>query len=203
LAEDAVRATYGDGTVCLVLSESDAGALAVFNADLLASNLWQTSAFVPLMDELVQSMLSRGLHRDTFLCGEPLLARLPVDAGVAAELELVSSVPGDPAEAPGELTDDAAGTIWNWLQPDRPGVYRIERDDETVFAATVVVPPAESDLSSLDADVVQNRLAAGREVFFRSAVDPSEGRQDAWKWFVVACVLCLVAEVGCLLVFRA
>ncbi len=201
-AEDAVLATYGDGTVCLVLSESDAGSLAVLNADLLASNLWQTSAFVPLMDELVQTMLSHGHGRDTFLCGEPLLARLPIDAGVAAELNVVSADSSDTSATPGELADDAAGTIWNWLAPDRPGVYRIQRDDDTVFAATVVVPSAESDLSSLDADVVQNRLAAGREVYFRSAGDQSEGRQDAWKWFAVACVLCFVAEIGFLLAFR-
>ena len=54
-----VLATYNDGSAGIVLTSSDAGALAVINADLAASNLPKTSAFVPLLAELVEQMLDR------------------------------------------------------------------------------------------------------------------------------------------------
>ena len=46
LADD-VLATYNDGSACLVCTASDAGTLAVLNADLAASNLPGSPAFVP------------------------------------------------------------------------------------------------------------------------------------------------------------
>ena len=58
LADD-VRATYSDRSACLVVSSCGAGTLAILNADLGASNLPTSSAFVPLIGELTTLLLGR------------------------------------------------------------------------------------------------------------------------------------------------
>ncbi len=83
-----VLAAYNDGSAAMVLTSSDAGALAVINADLAASNLPKTSAFVPLLAELVEQMLDRNRAADSVVCGEPLVAHLPAESGMAAGLRI-------------------------------------------------------------------------------------------------------------------
>ena len=81
-----VLAAYNDGSAGIVLCASDAGVLAVLNADLAASNLPRTSAFLPMLTELVGQMLDRGRATEAAYCGEPLVVHLPAEAGAAAGL---------------------------------------------------------------------------------------------------------------------
>jgi len=202
--ENDILATYHDGSACLVLTASGAGCLAVLNADLAASNLPKAPAFVPLLDELLQRMLDRGRAADSAVCGEPLVAHLPGDAGPAAGLRIV--VP-DAADQPagdtscGELLDETAGAKWSWTSPDRPGVYQIKRDERTVYAAAVCLPPEESDLESLPRKEMQV-VAGERHVYYRSAAGEGDRRDDFWKWFATACVLCMLGEIGAMLALR-
>ena len=39
-------------------------------------------------------------------------------------------------------------------------------------------------------------------VFYRSAEGQHEEHDDFWKWFGVACVVCMLGELGSLLAFR-
>ena len=147
--EAEVLATFNDGSAGIVLTSADAGGLAVINADLAASNLPKTAAFVPLLSELVTQMLQRRGATDLVYCGEPLVARLPTEAGSAAGLRVCGpdDAGGDArAGRYGELVDEAAGAVWRWAMPDKPGVYRVERGGATVFAAAVNLPAEESDL---------------------------------------------------------
>jgi hypothetical protein len=203
-----ILATYNDGTAGIVLCSSDAGALAVINADLADSDLPKTSAFVPLLAELLGQMLARGQRAGSAPCGEPLVVQLPAEAGAAAGLR-VRGPEGAAAEANadgfGQLTDEAVGTQWRWLSPGPPGVYRVERDGRTVFAAAVKIPPEESELGEQDLlrpEDLTGRLAAGRTAAYRGAADEGQTRDDFWKWFAVACVVCILGEITALLGFR-
>jgi hypothetical protein len=200
---DDVLATYSDGSACMVLSASDAGVLAVVNADLAASNLPKTPAFVPLLDELVQRMLHRGRAADMALCGEQLVVQLPNETGMAAGLHVVGrSGRSEAGESRcGTLTDEGGGVAWHWPAPDRPGVYSVKRDDATLYALAVSVPAEESDLDPLTPDA-RARLAGQRHVYFRSAMGEGDRRDDFWKWFAAACVVCMLCEIGAMLVFR-
>ena len=51
----------------------------------------------------------------------------------------------------------------------------------------------------LSPDVIRDRLAAGREVYYRSAAAEEERRDDLWKWFAVACVVCGLGELTSLI----
>lgn len=199
-----ILATYSDGSACIVLTASDAGSLAVINADLAASNLAKSKAFVPMIEELVGQMLDgNGRQRSSF-CGEPLVAQLPADAGPTAGLAVVAPTAGDQPDdgGCGELVDEGAGVVWQWPSPTRPGVYEVRRDDATVFAAAVTVPPEESELDSLSPEVLTGRLAAGRATYYRSITGQGDRRDDAWKWFALACVVCILGELTALLAFR-
>jgi len=216
-----VLATYNDGSACLVSTVSDAGALVVLNADLAASELPGKAMFVLLVQSLTDRIMNRNNGPAQAWCGERLVAQLPPEVLSANGLRIV----GPPADAAstsrrepgtrttdstgeasggrcGELIEEGASVVWNWHSPDRPGVYRVCRDDATVFAEALEIPAEESQLEYLSADVIRDRLAAGREVYYRSAAVEEERRDDLWKWFAVACVACLLGELTSLMAFR-
>ena len=86
--------------------------------------------------------------------------------------------------------------------PEKPGVYQVNRDEQTVYALAVNLAAEESPLESLDGEVLTDRLAGGRAMYFRETTGDGGHRDDAWKWFAVACVICMLAEIGTLLAFR-
>jgi hypothetical protein len=200
-----ILAAYSDGSAGLLLTMSDAGALAVINADLGASSLPKTAAFVPMLNELVTEMLDRGREADSAFCGEPLVAQLPGDAGPTTGLRIEGpEARGSEAgsDAKGELVDEAAGTVWRWASPTTPGVYAILRNEAPVFSFAVHVPPEESQLESIKPEVLTGRLASGRNIVFHAAEDSATRPDDFWWWLAAACVLCLLGETSALLTFR-
>ncbi len=219
--KDDVRASYQDGSPCIVLTASDAGVLAVINADLGASNLPRTRAFVPLLDELVKEMLIRNRSEAADLCGELLVRELPREAGPKNGL----SIHGPQATGPeatdpqaadpeatgaeesgrqfGDLVDQGVAVTWRWPSPDRPGVYQVRRDDEIVFATAVTIPAEESNLDRIGPEGLKKIAGAGgRSIYYRTEAAAAEQRDDCWKWFAVACVVCMLAELTALLGFR-
>ena len=199
--ESDVLAAYNDGSAGIVLTSSDAGVLAVVNADLAASNLPKTTAFVPLLAELIDLMLDRHRVADSAICGETMVVHLPSDAGPSAGLRVRGPSEKD-TRSLGELADEAMGAAWRWTSPGPPGVYRVERDGAAVFSTAVNIPAEESQLDSLPSDVLTSRLAAGRSAAYHGAIDEGQCRDDFWKWFAVACVVCVLGEISALLYFR-
>lgn len=202
---DNILATYNDGSACLVCATSDAGTLAVLNADMGASNLPGSGAFVVLVEELVERMLGGSGHGRAAFCGEHLVAQLPADAPLPAALRIAG--PGGTApEASGgrcgDLVEEGAGVTWRWPSPDHPGAYQVCRDGTPVFAQAIEIDPEESQLESLPKDVMEKRLGAGHEIYFSSAAADTEHRDDLWKWFAVCCVVCILGEITSLLAFR-
>src|SRR5207247_6003032 len=82
LADD-VLASYSDRSACLVVTGCGAGTLAVLNADLAASNLPSSPAFVPLVGELTGRLLGTRRDSSALICGEPVALYLPASAGPA------------------------------------------------------------------------------------------------------------------------
>lgn len=198
-----ILGTYNDGSAAIVLTSSDAGVLAVINADMAASNLPRTSAFVPVLTELVEQMIDRHRESNAAFCGEPWVAHLPAKTGAARGLSVRGpNGNGDDASHRGEFVNEPSGVLWRWTTPGPPGVYRVERDAAAVFAAAVNVPDEESQLDVLASDVLTGRLAVGRKTAYRGASDEGRRRDDLWKWFAVACVGCVLGEIGALTVFR-
>lgn len=207
LLKEATLARYGDGSAALVVAGADAGELGIVNADLANSNIWKSSAFVPIVDELVQRLLGSARDEESRFPGEPLVARIGSTA-TAAEMTIVGDAdvapPSVAGESPfGELEDDGAGGLWTWSVPETPGIYRVIRGDQTEYVGVVALPPEESDLGTLSADVLQDRVAEGKEVYVRSRNDPDRPEDDSWKWFAVGAALCVLGEIGALTLFRA
>jgi hypothetical protein len=207
LADD-VRATYNDQSAALVVTSSGAGTLAVLNVDLAASNLPASGVFVPLLGELAGHLLGQDRLTEATACGEPTAVFLPVSAGPAAGLRIVpphertSLVDATDLAAVGELVDEPLGVLWQVPAAGPPGVYRVEREEQTVYALPTAVPAEESDLASLDSELLTGRLSGGRKVQFRAAVRDESPRDDLWTWFAIACVGCIVGEVCGLRAFR-
>lgn len=203
---DDVLASYGDGSACLVLTSSDAGTLAVLNADLGESNL-PTSAdvFIPLWQELILHMLERKSLAQAAVCGEPLVVRLE-SAGVdPSRLRVVGPKVETPSETLGELNHEGLGVVWHWPTPSKPGVYRIEQNEnaEVLHAQPVILSAEESQLESLPQDVLETRLAAGRNVSYQSAGVDGKEQDRLWIWLLTACVMCLLGELAALVFFRS
>ena len=205
LADD-VRAAYSDRSACLVVSSCGAGTIAILNADLGASNLPTSSAFVPLIGELTTLLLGRRSIETPVSCGEPFALPLPLDAGPPSELTVVSQA--DPTAtarteaAAAELVDQPEGQLCRSRSAPAPGVVRIKRRDRTVFALATAVPAAESDLAALPASVFQNRLAGDRALSYRDASQETESSDSLWTWLALGCAIGLVVELVLLRVLK-
>lgn len=204
---DDLLAVYNDGSAAIVSASSDIGALAIINADLNESNLPRTAVFVPLVEELVRGLISRQRGGETAFCGEPVFIQLPADAGPSAALdafELNATGQNRAGERNfGELIDEETGTVWSWPRPERPGVYGIKRGDQVVFAKAVAIPPEESELESLDLENLASRLAGGHATYYRHVSEGQGGSHDSlWIWLNLACVLCMLGELGVMILFR-
>lgn len=205
LADD-VLASFGDHSVFLAVGSLAAGKVAVVNADLEASSLARTQAFVPLLTELIDSLVARDDSADAVDCGTSLAAYLPTDAGRAADLRPL----GPDGEPIGRLRDESLGPFWEVAVVRKPGVCRVTRSDAagaaagapTLFAAAVVVPAEESDLRTLPPDVLTDRIAAGRPTTFRGVAEKREKNDDWWVWLASLGVCCLLVEVVALKAFR-
>ncbi len=129
-----VLAAYNDGSAAIVFCSSDAGVLAVINADLGASNLPKTSAFLPLLTELVEQMLDRRRATEAAFCGEPLVVRLPPEAGAAAGLQ----VRGPAAQGP--RPPWAATASWSTRPGARSGGGRARGRRASIASSATAYP---------------------------------------------------------------
>lgn len=195
LADD-VLATFSDRSAALVVSRCGAGSLGVLNADLSASTLPNSPAFVPLVGELVGRLLGTRSDRGPVNSGEPMAAYLPSEAGGAAGLAF------DPAGENGQLAEENGAVTWRWNSAGAPGVYRVVRGDATVYAVAPGVAGEESDLRTIDPGVIP-RLAGGRQVHFDAAGggEDDDRKDRAWSWALVACAVCMIVEIGVLKAF--
>lgn len=214
LPDDDLTAVYNDGSACIVSAISDSGALAILNADLNDSNLAKTGAFVPLIEELTRSLIYRQRRNTTANCGESIFVQLPGDVGPSAALELfdlnaTKTIGKDDRRNDrqdedrfGRLLDEETGTVWDWNEPERPGVFGVRRGENTVYAQSVAIPPEESELETLDMQMLAPRLTGGHATYFRNVSGNERRRDDFWVWFAVTCVVCMLGEIGTMIVFR-
>jgi hypothetical protein len=198
---DDVLAAYSDRSAGLVVTSCGAGSMAVLNADLVASNLPASPAFVPLIGELTGRLLGQQRMTEILPCGEARALYLPGAAGPAAGLS-ISGPPGAALEG-SALVEESSGVLWHVPALQTPGIYEVKRNGKAVFAVAAAAPAEESDLKALDPSVFQGRLSGGRSLHFRSAAGiEAEARDSLWIWLGVACVICLLGEIVALKLFR-
>jgi len=191
LAEDVVAA-YSDQSAALVVTGCGAGALAVLNADLPASNLPVSPVFVPLLGELTGQLLGEREAADAVLCGEAIAIDLPAEAGPAAGLKVT---PPAVSDAAGELADETGGSVWRLASAGGPGIYRISRGETPCFVIATAIAPQESDLRALDPASLVGRASAGRQVHYQAQAGDQESRDNLWVWLAVGCMACLLLEI--------
>jgi hypothetical protein len=196
LADD-ILAGYSDRSACLVVTNCGDGTFAVLNADLMASNLAVSPAFVPLVGELSARLLGQRRAGDAVPCGESAAVYLPATAGPIAGLAV-----SGPDGAAGQLREESGGVLWSHPGTATPGVYRVTRGSDVVFAVASAIAPEESDLRPLDPSVLPERLGTGRAVSFHSAAGGDEERDTLWAALAVGCVVCLLAELLALKAFQ-
>jgi len=200
--EDDIRAAFSDGSAFLVDARSDAGSLIVMNADLERSNLPVSPLFVPLVSELTQELLAKRHGPGEFASGEPLVMALSGSSDAAGELTVMGG-PTEAADRRGEIVLEATGPLWRAAAAGPPAVYEVKRGGQTIAAVAVAIPPDESDLRTLPAELFEGRLAGQRDVRFHAWSPASGERQDyAWAWLAVGCLLCVLGEFAALRYLR-
>lgn len=211
---DDVVAGYSDGSAMLVVVGSGAGTLAVWNADLASSSLPRSPAFVPLLGELVERLLEDRRAGNLITSGEAfvvdlaasvqslegLAVRPPIGNDAAATADRVAAE--ELEVALGQFVDSGLGVSWQSQAAGPPGVYRVEQANTLVHATAVGLPPEESDLRPMDANILTERLGGGRSITFRAADSDQQRDDHLWVWLAAGCVACLLFELLALRVFR-
>lgn len=210
---DRVAATLSDRSVLLYFADVGAGRLGVLNADLTRSNLAYQAGFVPFLVETIHRLTDASSNRSGTTSGQPVYRELPGPTGSVGEFRIVRDAGASGSEndddsaigpALGTIQNRDGLTIWNWPVAQTQGVYRVlDGKEQTAWAEAVVGDANEQDLSSLSTDVVQTRLAGGRELRLESSEIPP-GREDTmWVWAVLGMLACVVGEWATLLGFRS
>lgn len=209
---DEVLATYDDGSAMLVATSCGQGELAILNVDLAESRFPSSPLFVPLIHELVARLTSARRQIDRTGSGEPLMLHLPAEPESAGQLRVTRWHSDSPAPATdgmsagghefGELIEDSNSILWRWDAAGVPGIYCVRHRDNVVFALATALPGEESDLDPAPPAQLESQASAGRRAHYRAAADQQPRDDDQWSWLAVACVLCMLGELGILRIFK-
>jgi hypothetical protein len=178
-----------------------AGQIAVLNTDLARSNWPVQSSFLPVLGELTQALLASRMQRDQAASGEPMVRMLPTEVTDATKMigkTIEGKPPADGSFGKWEWVASQNAVVWSWDEPSGAGIYSLEQNDAPQWMVATSAPAVESDLSSLDEEVLTKRVSGTRKVGFASNDRQSKNSDDIWKWLIVACLLGLVAEIGAL-----
>jgi hypothetical protein len=204
-----VLARWSDGSAAMVVAPAGAGSLVVWNADLVRSTLPRSAFFVALLRETAELLLNADVGPGGALpVGSARLVPLPAGVESVSGLSVVG--PEGQAVEGAVLEEAAAGATWRWPTVGPPGVYRVMRGEETVFAAAADCPATEADLRPADADAVAKRLTPGDASGTTSqavVIGLPGGRErqeptELWPWLLVAALAFIVVELCTLKLFR-
>ena len=95
-----------------------------------------------------------------------------------------------------------AGVVWKWKRLEGPTNFQVIKDQDVVFALASHLSPQESDLRTLNAEVMVDRLAVGRNVTFSGVNQSTSKRDDGWIWFAVVALLAMMGEAIALQTFK-
>ena len=195
---DQVLAELSDTSALLYLSSVGAGQLAVLNTDLSRSNWAVQPTFLPVMGELIKSLLAHHGQSDQIHSGEPLVRMLPNTITDSSQLKgktIDGPAPGGGDFGQWQWVAGQSSVVWNWKEPPGAGIYSLEENSVPVWIVATSVPASESNLSALDKEVLTKRMGGDRIVGFAMSDSGDEKSDDIWKWLVVGCLFGLICEV--------
>lgn len=190
---DEVLATLNDGSALLVGTPLGAGRVFVLNADLGASTFVTTSAFLPVIQELVDLGIDSGGARDAVRCGRPLAMILPAVDGRVEGLGV--SAEGIDGLDYGRFVEERTGVLWEWPEVGPPGVYTVTHGEAPILALAAATDPEESDLRTISASVLMDQSAGGPRMHFRAGWSEGEPRDTTWSMLATACLACMMLEL--------
>jgi hypothetical protein len=202
---DAIAATLSDRSAMLYFTDVGAGKLAVLNADLSRSNIAYHAGFVPMIVETIGRLTDTGGALTSTASGQAVVRDLPNDSGAPDQLIITRASERDGDDlAAGKIQSRDGLLVWNWPAAASPDVYRVaDKNNRTLWAEAVRSDPAEQDLRSLSQEVLQQRLAGGRELVYETAAPAAAQTDTLWVWATLAMLGCIVAEFATLLWFKS
>ena len=201
--DDDILATLSDQSVFMYSCPAGLGKLTVVNADLEACDWSRHTSFLPIVNELVADLLSSNGTAQLSLTGLPLVRVLPSEVTSVDGLVVRPTDVAQPQEDVGQLRASGEGVVWSCKELPGPDIFEIEKDGKAVFALASNLSPEESDLRTLDAGLLTDRLSGGRDVSFNRVAGEKREEDRSWIWFAVAAVVALIGEVAVLKAFRS
>ncbi len=195
---DQVLAELSDTSALMYLSSVGAGQIAVLNTDLGQSNWSVQPTFLPIMSELTRALLVQRGQGDQAASGEPLVRILPATVTESSPLQGRTIDGPTPANGDFGAWQWVAGqnsVIWNWKEPPGAGIYALEENGVPVSMVATSAPAIESDLSTLDKDVLTTRIGGDRRVGFATVDSANDKSDELWNWLIVGCLLGLIGEI--------
>jgi len=162
--DDDILATLSDQSVFVYSCPAGLGKLTVVNADLEACEWSRHSSFLPIVNELADDLLSSSSLARLSLTGLPLVSVLP---GEVASVDGLVVKQGDVTQSEatvGQLAASGEGVVWSCKELPGPDIFEIQKDGQAVFALASNLAPEESDLRTLDASLLTDRLSGGRDL---------------------------------------
>lgn len=165
----------------------------------MAKSNWAVQpTFLPVVSELINKLLTQRGQNEQAHCGEVLVRILPSE--FTAEAKLTARTVDGQSSADGtygswQWSAGQSAIVWNWPAPGGPGVYALDENSMPVWMIATCAPSIESDLSSLDKEILTERIAGKRAVGFTSSGSDDKPEDDVWKWLIVGCLVGLIGEI--------
>jgi hypothetical protein len=203
--KDQILGELTDGSAWLTMSACDAGQISIINTDLDRSNWATQPSFVPFLGELVQSLLVTKGSKQEAWSGVPMVQMVE---GVSKDAKLRFDTLDTRSELAVEngqwdWSTEQACWMWSWNDPTGPGNYALRAAGEVAHAVSISTPSSESDTKSLDASLLQGRLAGARAIAVKDLQSSQSGQQEWWTWLILACTFGMLAEIVTLRLFSA
>lgn len=188
-----VRNPLGAGWVASILSAPESGF-----RNLQATQNWNAIAtwpsFVPLVQQLVQTVMNVNVDNYNLLAGQPLLGTVSETAG-RAQVTIVKPDGSESLITTEEMNAD--GTLpWVYLQTHQRGIYSAQGSTGEVQPYAVNVSSNESSLDSISPAQLQKQLPSSQPVLAVSenVADRVEGGDQLARGLLCALIVLLVAE---------
>jgi aerotolerance regulator-like protein/VWA domain-containing protein len=195
-----VLLSYADGSPALATANTGLGTLVLcnFSANELSSNIARQRVFPAWIQDLIKCLNSNETPEKVYEVGDEVRAEV-----WKSELKnnSVKSPSGQAVRTNREL--DVNRYQLSFVANEQ-GIYRLDEGD-TLYAFAVNCPADESDLRSVDVDLLPRRLGESQQAHF------VEGQEDyrflntgkpIFHWFVLGMLGLLVAELGLFKLFK-
>jgi hypothetical protein len=186
-----VRNRLGKGSVISMLSAPQTGNLVAGVEPWNAMAAWPS--FVPLVQQIVSSTLSRNAANLNLIAGEPMTGTVPIQTG-PGQMSVIRPTGDDSAVQLAEV--DASGNqAWSFSQTFESGIYRLRYSNGAIVPYAIGIDSRQSDLLRTPIGLLpRSNIEKNASVELTEAKSEATSSNELSRYVLLGLLVLLLAE---------